>query len=287
MSTLSANRYGKSQVRLLKVDKVPGAHQVHDYEVQVLLEGDFEETYTTGSNAKVIPTDTIKNTVYVVAHKNKFSAPEELGVHLGNHFIQSYSWVNRVHVKIAVNLWERMVLGGAPHEHSFSQTSPEIRTTVVITGRNTPVYIESGLKNLVLLKTTGSGFVGYNKDKNTTLKETQDRIFSTSVTCKWKYTNPSATINFNNIWAGARKAILERFALEYSRSVQETLLKTGDAMIKAFPDIEQVQIIMPNKHAFEFNLGPFDLPNTNTIFQPIRDPAGYIEGTVKRNKAKL
>jgi len=286
MSALVANRYGKSRVRLLKVDKTPGEHLVHDYSVQVLLEGDFEETYTTGINTKVVPTDTIKNTVYIVAHKNKFSAPEELGVHLGEHFIQSYSWVHRVHVKITVNLWERMRFD-TPHEHSFTQASPEIRTTTIIVSRNAPLSIESGLKNLVILKTTGSGFVGYHKDKNTTLKETTDRIFSTSVTCKWKYTNPATTIKFNNIWAIARKIILERFALEYSKSVQETLLKAGDAIIKASPELEEIQIVMPNKHAFEFNLTPFDLPNTNTIFQPISDPAGYIEGKVRRNAAKL
>jgi len=266
--------------------KTPGEHVVHDYSVQVVLQGDFAETYTTGCNAKVVPTDTIKNTVYIVAHNNQFSAPEELGIHIGKYFLWTYSWVTRVNVKIAVNLWERMRFD-SPHEHCFTRSAPEIRTATVISGRNSPLSIESGLKNLILLKTTGSGFVGYHKDKNTTLKETTDRIFSTAVTCKWKYTNPGLSLQFNNIWVGAREMILERFALEYSKSVQETLLKTGDSIIKGSPEVDEVQIIMPNKHAFEVNLAPFGLPNTNTIFQPIRDPAGYIEGTVKRNRAKL
>jgi len=285
-NTLAAHRYGKSQVCLLKVDKELGKHVVHDYTVQVLLEGDFGETYTTGDNSKVVPTDTIKNTVYIVAHNNKFSSPEEFGMQIGRHFLQSYSWVSRVNAKVEQNLWQRMEFD-APHEHSFSKGSSEIRTTTVVTSRTKSVEIESGLKNLILLKTTGSGFVGYHKDKHTTLQETTDRIFSTAVTCKWKYSNATPSTDFNKIWDGARKIIFERFALEYSKSVQETLLKTGDNILQAFSDIEEIRITMPNKHAFQFNLSPFGLTNNNTIFQPIRDPAGFIEGTVRRNKAKL
>jgi len=283
---LTTNRYGKSRVRLLKVDKEPGKHVLHDYQVQVLLEGDFEETYITGDNSKVVPTDTIKNTVYIVAHNNKFSSPEEFGTQIGQHFLQSYSWVSRVHTKIVQNLWQRMEFD-APHEHSFSKGSSEIRIITVISSRTKPVEIESGLKNLIILKTTGSGFVGYHKDKYTTLQETTDRIFSTAVTCKWKYSHVTHSTDFNKIWDGTRKIIFERFALEYSKSVQETLLKIGDTILRAFPDIEEVRLIMPNKHAFQFNLSPFGLSNNNTIFQPIRDPAGFIEGTVRRDKAKL
>jgi len=247
-----------------------------------LFEGDFEDTYITGDNSKVIPTDTIKNTVYIVAHKHKFSSPEEFSLHLCQHFLKEYSWVESVHVKITVNLWERMQIGGVPHEHSFSQVSPEKRITHVISSRKSPLFIESGITNLIVLKTTGSGFVGYHKDENTTLQETTDRIFSTSVTCKWKFNTKSSTIDFNKYWEGAKKIIYERFALEYSKSVQETLRKIGDNIVNNFPEIDEVHLVMPNRHAFQFNLTPFGLPNTNTIFQPIREPAGMIEGTITR-----
>lgn len=287
MASLVANRYGKSKVRLLKVDKHPGRHLVHDYTVQVLLEGDFMESYTKGDNSKVVPTDTIKNTVYIMAHNNKFSSPEEFGCQIGTFFLQTYPWVSCVHTKIAENLWQRMVFD-SPHEHAFTKGHSDVRIVTVVTSRSAPVMIESGLKNFVVLKTTGSGFVGYHKDKHTTLKETTDRVFSTAVDCKWRFSGVTlSTTDFNKIWKGVRKIICERFALEYSKSVQETLLKVGAEILKLFPEIEEVHLVMPNKHAFEFNLAPFGLPNNNTIFQPIRDPAGYIEGTVRRNSSKL
>jgi len=288
VATLVSNRYGKTLVRVLKVDKNPGKHIVHDYSVQVLLEGDFDTVYTTGDNTKVVPTDTVKNTCYYVADRTKFSCPEEYAIALGKHFLQTYSWVDRVNVDIVNFLWDRMTFDGKPHEHSFSKSSPEVRFSSVISDRKGGIKIESGIKDLIVMKTTASGFVGYNKDKYTTLQETTDRIFATSVYCKWKFsTKVNASTDFNKAWETARSVICSIFANTYSKSVQETQMLTATEIIRRVPEIEEVSSSMPNKHSLTFNLEPLGLKNTNTIFQSIEEPSGLIESVVRRNNAKL
>jgi len=286
MASLVSNRYGKTAVRVLKVDKTPGKHIVHDYSVQVLLEGDFADVYKTGNNAKVVPTDTVKNTCYVIADRIKFSSPEEYAFALGKHFLATYPWVDRTNVRVKSALWDRMVFGNKPHEHSFSKSSPEIRLTHVVLTRS-DTTIRSGIKNLIIMKTTESGFVGYNKDKYTTLQETTDRIFATSVSCKWTFGPVSASTDFNKIWEAARNTIFDLFAHTYSKSVQETQMQISQEIINKVPEIVEVASSMPNKHSFMFNLEPFGLKNTNTVFQSIEEPSGLIESVVRRQKAKL
>jgi len=298
-TALTANRYGKTKVRLLKVDKssvgdAHAPHTIHDYSVHVLLEGDFADTYLTGDNSKVVPTDTVKNTVYIVAKKNTFSSPEEYSLVLADHFLRTYAWVSRVHVKVTAHLWDRISVP-RPHEHSFVKSGGELRKSHVIASRDGATRIVAAVDNMVVLKTTASGFVGFNKDQYTTLNETTDRVFCTALSCKWSFNTHSfsssssslRSIDFNKHWSVARDIFFSKFATEYSKSVQETLYITANAIIQACPQIDEVQIKMPNKHAFEFNLQPFGLTNNNTIFQPVEEPSGLIEGTVRRIPAKL
>jgi len=284
--SLVSHRYGKTKVRVLKVDKTPGKHIVHDYSVQVLLEGDFDTAYTQGDNSKVVPTDTVKNTCYFIADSTNFSSPEEYALAIGKHFLQTYSWVEKAHTHVTQSLWERMSFDGIPHEHSFSRVSPELRFTNVVSSRSS-ARIESGLKDLLVLKTTRSGFVGYHKDKYTTLQETTDRIFSTSVCCKWKFGRVDSTTDYNQAYDFVRQSIFDVFANTYSKSVQETQLITAKQILERVKEIDEIYTSMPNKHSFQFNLEPLGRKNTNTIFQSIEEPSGLIESFVKRPSAKL
>eukprot|EP01111_Echinosteliopsis_oligospora_P016006 TRINITY_DN6515_c0_g3_i1.p1 TRINITY_DN6515_c0_g3~~TRINITY_DN6515_c0_g3_i1.p1 ORF type:complete len:288 (+),score=48.53 TRINITY_DN6515_c0_g3_i1:82-945(+) len=287
MASLVYNRYGKSKVRILKVDKNPGRHVVHDYEVECLLEGDFEDSYTTGNNEKIIATDTIKNTCYVIANTNTFSSPEEYSIILAKHFLSTYSWVERVHVNVAVNIWQRLKFDKeGEQQHSFVKASPEIRTVAVNVTRS-DVRVTSGVKNLVMLNTTESGFVGFHRDKYTTLKETTDRIFSTSCTLSWDFYTNTNKINYNKIYNSAKSSVFHIFAHTYSSSVQQTQLLVAQEFLKVNAEVSEMRLVMPNIHAFEVNLAPFDLENKGTLFQPTSEPSGLIESTVKRNASKL
>ena len=61
---LVENRYGKSRVRLMKVTRQPEGNDLLEWTVQVLLQGDFDAAHYEGDNRKILPTDTMKNTVY-------------------------------------------------------------------------------------------------------------------------------------------------------------------------------------------------------------------------------
>jgi urate oxidase len=133
---------------------------------------------------------------------------------------------------------------------------------------------------LLILKTTGSAFKGYVKDKHTTLKETDDRIFATNAEIRWKYTRED--LDFNVCHQKIRQAILETFAKHASLSVQHTLYAMGESALGACADVSEISMTMPNKHCLLVDLSPFGMQNKNEIFVPTSEPHGLISGTVKR-----
>jgi urate oxidase len=150
----------------------------------------------------------------------------------------------------------------------------------VVTGTRDATTIEAGIDDLVILKSSGSAFEGYIQDPYTTLKETKDRILSTAVRATWRYV--TANVDFNALWQGVRQSILDTFASHDSRSVQHTLHAVGKQVLKAFAEIAEIQLTMPNKHALLVDLSPFGLDNPNEVFLPIDEPSGYIEAKLAR-----
>ena len=269
---LAADTYGKSRVRLIKLARRSDHHDVKEITFQILFRGDFLSCYETGDNSKILPTDTIKNTVYALARQHDIVSVEEFGLRLIEHFLESNPHVAEVRVEMTEHLWSRI----APA--AFSRESQ--KRTALLTGTRDGVIVEAGIDDLTILKSSASSFEGYIKDPYTTLKETKDRIFATGVCGVWRYA--SISIDFNAVWAGIRQTILDTFAAHDSRSVQHTLHAIGKQVLKAFPDVTEVQLTMPNKHALLVDLSPFGLDNPNEVFLPIDEPSGYIEGKLIR-----
>src|SRR5215468_3456524 len=142
---LGANNYGKSRIRLLRVAKQEGRHDVKELTVAVSFEGDFETAHTKGDNTKILPTDTMKNTVYAMARQHPVETIEELGIQLVDHFLTYNSQVTRIRIELKENLWSRLNLGGKPHPTAFSRTGDEKRTTV-LSGTREKTEIRSGLE---------------------------------------------------------------------------------------------------------------------------------------------
>ncbi|ORY04239.1 uricase [Basidiobolus meristosporus CBS 931.73] len=249
---------------------------------QVLLEGDFEEAYTKADNSMVVPTDTVKNTCYVIAKKSD---------HLGKHFVDKYSHVTHAHVHIVKYRWARINVNGEPHPHSFYRDGSETRETWVTVSAN-DVSIKSGLEGLLVLKTTGSSFTNFHHCENTTLQDADDRIFSTTVKAHYNIDTSIGVENipFDRIFEGVRKTTLDVFAHDDSASVQATMYLMGDVILKRYPEVQDVYYALPNSHHFTTNLEPFNLPNSGremTIFSPITDFSGYITATIGRRGNKF
>jgi len=277
---LKDNRYGKSRVRLVKVERHDSLHNVKDIVVDIQLSGNFEAAYTEGDNQLVLPTDTMKNTVYVLARQAPVGEIEEFGLRLARHFLSRNDHASHVRVSISENLWERIDVGGQPHDHSFRLPGGERRTAEIEADR-VQTSITAGIADLVVLKTSRSAFRDFAKDEFTTLKETDDRLFGTAVKAEWSYSGTEH--NFGQLWSGVRETMMEVFATHDSRGVQHTLSAMGEAVLRRFDPIREIRLSMPNRHCLLVDLSPFHLDNPNEVFVPTEEPFGVIEATLTRS----
>jgi urate oxidase len=284
-NTLAHNAYGKSNVRLTKVSRDgDGRHDLLEVSVDIELQGAFERSYTHGDNASLVATDTMKNTVYALAKQHPFHCIEIFGQLLAAHFVANNPRVAQASVRLSESPFQRITVDGQPHKHAFVGGGSEQRTATVIVTRDSTT-IRSGIDGLLILKTTGSAFEGFQRDAYTTLKETRDRIFATILQMEWTYSNATACADYNAAHAKARAASLRVFALNFSDAVQQTLYQMGDEVLKVLPEAAEVTLTMPNKHRILANLAPFDLTNDNEIFVTTDEPFGLIRGTVTRGGA--
>jgi len=276
---LAWNGYGKAAVRLVKVGRAGSRHDLSDLTVDVQLQGEFAATHASGDNSAVLPTDTMKNTVYALGKTTAVDPPESFGLALGRHFLEACPAASRAVVRLEAHRWDRLALGEKPHDHAFRRGTPELRIAEVSAERGQE-SVSAGIEELALLKTTGSGFEGFLRDQYTTLRETGDRIFATEVSARWRYARHSA--DWTDAWTSTRDALVETFAGAHSRSVQETLYAMGAAALAACPDIAEIRLVLPNQHHLLADLSPFGLPNDNEVFVATREPYGKIEGVVIR-----
>ncbi|CAG8564555.1 20575_t:CDS:2 [Cetraspora pellucida] len=291
---LKEQEYGKDRVRLAKVVKTGKWHEIIELTVRVLLDGEFEDSYTKADNSMIVATDSMKNTIYILAKQSScVENIEVFATEIGKHFITTYSHVHKATISIIKHKWTRMLIDGKLHDHSFHRDGEDVHDTKVVFSRK-GVTIESGLKNLLVLKTTGSAFYGFLRDKYTTLPEAYDRILSTNVDATWTFNIQNMAsvekIPFNDIFESIKQITLHTFATHNSASVQATLYLMAKNVLKKHSQIDSIRYELPNKHYFNYDLERFGLKNTGKdadIFVPFSDPAGLITATVARVKSRL
>lgn len=267
--------YGKAGVRLLRLERGT-QHEVLEVWVEIRLEGDFAEAYD-GDNSRVLPTDTMRNTVYAVARSHGFGSIEELGLLLGRHFIATQPQVTRATIELLERPWER--LAGAAD--AFVGGGDFRRTAHVRVSREGE-QVCGGLRDLLVMKTGRSGFSGFPRDSYTTLPETADRILATRLDAQWQLSG--GEVDFRALRVSVETALLDAFVAHESLSVQHTLKAMGQAALETTAEIDEIQLVMPNKHYLLANLGSFGIDNPNHIFIPTDEPAGRIEGTLRRRR---
>ena len=282
MIALAENSYGKSSVRLMKVKRDQPLHTVREWKVEVLLSGDFTSCFTDGDNSAILPTDTMKNTVYSRARESTAECIEDFALELCEFFLSRNPQVERVAINIASTSWEHALVQGQPHPSTFIRGSSEAQTTAVTVSQDGAASVSSGIENLVLLKTAHSGFEGYMRDSLTTLPETADRLFGTAMRAQWKYQSELGP--FDLLRRKLRATLIEAFAEHDSKSVQHTLYAMAQAALEAAPEIADIELAMPNKHCFLVDLARFGQTNPNEIFVPTDEPYGNIVARIVRDK---
>jgi urate oxidase len=280
MIELAENSYGKSRVRLAKVKRHADRHDFREWTVEILLDGDFESCFVAGDNSKILPTDTMRNAVYSLARTSSAECMEEFGKELVSFFLDRNPQVSSARVTLSEKAWQHLHIGGKPHPTAFVQSSAECQTAEIAAVQSGAPSVRSGLEDLVVLKTAGSEFAGFIKDLLTTLPEATDRLFGTSVRARWKYLSPS--VSFTALRSKIRESLLSVFAAHTSKSVQHTLYAMGETVLANIPEVEDIELTMPNKHFLLADLSRFGQDNPNEIFVPIDEPHGTIEARLRR-----
>jgi urate oxidase len=280
MVHLAGDRYGKLRVRLMKVIRNGSTNELKDWTLSVLFKGEFDKCFIAGDNSMILPTDTMKNTVYSIARRSSATSMEAFAAELAQYFLENNSQVSEVRIDVSEKSWTHVAVDGHQHPSTFLQRDQELQTTRITLPREAPVTRVSGLKNLVILKTADSGFEGFIKDKLTTLRETDDRLFGTEIACRWTYT--ANDCDFEAARVKIRQTIMKKFAEHHSLSVQHTLFAVAEAVLEQNPGVELITLEMPNRHCLLVDLSVFGQDNPNEIFVPTDEPHGYIEATVRR-----
>jgi urate oxidase len=284
---LGPNQYGKAENRVVRVYRDTARHEIRDLNVSTALRGDFRDAHATGDQANVLPTDTQKNTAFAFAKEHGVTSPEDYALTLGARFLDVTPAATASRIEVEEYAWDRIEVGGTGHDHAFVKRGGEVRTTVVTQDNSADskqAWVVSGVKDLVVLKSTGSEFKGYLKDEYTTLKETDDRILATSLVARWRYEASAATdgTDWNKSFDDIRQVMLETFATTYSRALQESLYAMGSAVLEAHPEVAEIKFSAPNKHHFLVDLSPFGLDNPGEVFIAADRPYGLIEASVQR-----
>ena len=271
---LTSNQYGKAENRVVRVVRDTDRHEIVDLNVTSQLRGDFAAAHIDGDNAHVVATDTQKNTVFAFA-KDGIASPETFLLRLADHFTSEFDWVSGGRWAAEQFGWSRI----NDHDHSFFRSAPETRTAVVVRDGDETAVI-SGFYGLTVLKTTQSGFVGFPRDRYTTLKETDDRILATAITTRWRYN--TLDVDFNAVYEAVKATLLTTFSEGYSKALQQTLFQMAEAVITEQDSIDEIKFSCPNKHHFTYDLSFCGLDNPNEVFYAADRPYGLIEATVQR-----
>ena len=279
---LGKNQYGKAENRVVRIYRDSPRHEIRDLNVSTCLRGDFSGAHLTGDQSQVLPTDSQKQTAYAYAKQPGITTIEEYGLALARHFVDDVEPVAAARIEIDEYAWERVVVDGTEHDHTWIRKGQETRTAAVTVDAD-GAWIVGGLKDLVILKSTGSEFAGFLTDEYTVLEPTQDRVMATSLIAQWRFT--TTDVDWDAIYTGVKARMVEQFAVLQSKALQQTLFHMGKAVLESYPVIAEVRLSAPNKHHFVYDLSRFGLENNNEVFHADDRPYGLIQATVTRDDA--
>ena len=284
---LGDNQYGKAESRLVRIVRDSPRHEIRDLNVTTALRGPFEAAHLAGDQSAVLPTDTQKNTAFAFAKSHGVQSVEGFGLDLARHFVADVGPVVGARVEIEEFAWARAVVDGVEHDHTWLRTGQEVRTAAVTVDADDE-HVVAGLKELVLLKSTGSEFAGFLTDEFTTLPETHDRVMATALDAKWRLSGAAAADpdrDWDSLYASVKTLMVREFATLQSLALQQTLWHMGKAVLEAHPEIAEIRLKAPNKHHFAYDLDRFGLSNDNEVFWAADRPYGLIEATLLRDDA--
>ncbi|MDN4481193.1 urate oxidase [Demequina sp. EGI L300058] len=285
---LGDHQYGKAENRIVRIVRDTARHTIADVNVSTCLRGDFDAAHLTGDQGAVLPTDTQKQTAYAYAKTIGLESIEAYALALATHFVDDVEPVREARVEVERYDWTRVDADGtgAGHDHTWVRSGQEVRTasvTVSGTADARRTWVTGGLKDLVILKSTGSEFHGFLEDEFTVLEPTHDRVMATALNAKWRF--DGTEVDWNATYAAIKHALTSTFATQHSLALQQTLYAMGTAVLESVPAVVEVRLSAPNKHHFEYDLGRFGIENHGEVFHADDRPYGLIQASAIRDDA--
>jgi urate oxidase len=277
---LGENSYGSARVRVLRVARQEGRHDIKELTLAVRFEGDFEAAHRRGDNRKILPADTIKNTVYALARQHSIEAAESFCLHLVDHFLTYNPQISRVRIEAAENVWTRLPRGDKPRVTSFARADDEKRT-VMLNATREGTEIRAGVDGLVVLKTSKSSLENFRRDPFTTLEVDPSRILCTVLRADWLYAGEE--IEYGQIWHGVRDMLLEAFAEHETQSLQHTVYAMGETILNNFDQIREIHLALPDKRFQLIDLAALGTDNPGNVYLPMEEPFDLAEATIRRD----
>ncbi|KAA0124702.1 urate oxidase [Methylobacterium sp. P1-11] len=277
---LTASRYGKERVRVLRLARDGDHHTPRELTLSVMLTGRFDAAWTEGDNRACIATDSIKNIVNVTAARNLTLDAEAFVAAVAQILLDTYPQVETVAIEAEEIRWLRHAIADAPHNHTFTRDGNGTGFVALAASR-VGSTLRSGLRGYTFMKTTQSGWSDFVADQYRTLPDTTDRIAATSMDATWTWQSPPSDYGLAN--ARILAMLLTVFGSTYSRGVQDSMYRMGEAALEAVPELAAIGFVMPNKHYLPIDLTAFDLDNPGAVFLPTDEPYGRIEATISRS----
>jgi urate oxidase/2-oxo-4-hydroxy-4-carboxy-5-ureidoimidazoline decarboxylase len=205
----------------------------------------FWAAYTEGDNSQVVATDTMKNFVYAQALEYRGATAEGLAGFIARRFLETYPQMERLRIsyrELPYRSHSDRLLSAAPGDHSVVQLTQT---------RQGLLELESGRRELQLVKLTGSAFASFARDRYTTLPERGDRPLHIYLDVFWRYREPAAAVSGEGkgYVAGEQVADHVRHTFDgfVSMSIQHLVHEMGQRLLARFPQLEEVRFEAQNR----------------------------------------
>ncbi len=242
------NYYGKGDVIVYRLRRdgktAAGQSPVFGANIKMLVYGDaFWQTYTTGDNAGLIATDSMKN--FIQREALNYTGPdlEDCCRFLGVKFLETYPQVEGVQVSSIEIPYSSLT----DDQVSFAPSGPERAIARIELNRTGTVEVASGIRGFKLLRLGGSAFQGFVRDQYTTLPDVANRPLHMWLDLEWLYTAPSAGFSSGTITAAVRRLVHEVFCAFESGSIQQVIYQIGAKLLAEIPAVAEIHLEANNR----------------------------------------
>jgi len=242
------NYYGKGDVIVYRLRRdgktAAGQSPVFGANIKMLVYGDaFWQTYTTGDNAGLIATDSMKN--FIQREALNYTGPdlEDCCRFLGVKFLETYPQVEGVQVSSIEIPYSSLT----DDQVSFAPSGPERAIARIELNRTGTVEVASGIRGFKLLRLGGSAFQGFVRDQYTTLPDVANRPLHMWLDLEWLYSAPSAGFSSGTITAAVRRLVHEVFCAFESGSIQQVIYQIGAKILAEIPAVAEIHLEANNR----------------------------------------